>query len=161
MTDHQRKQALEEMKNIEIDFAKLREKIYQEKMDELDNEIEMIKNNQHPDFVESIKKLEAKKDERIRMANAWKRYQLQCIDNQFRIYYKELDSSRQSKINLSRKDLIEEVQNNRWKIYKDKRKIELNNLASSSGYEPSNKYKKRKTSKSEVSLLKSMRMSGK
>jgi len=45
--------------------------------------------------VESIKKIEAKKEERIRMANAWKRYQLECIENQFRIYYKELDSSRQ------------------------------------------------------------------
>ncbi len=29
------------------------------------------------------------------MAKAWKRYQLECIENQFRIYYKELDSSRQ------------------------------------------------------------------
>jgi len=99
-------------------------------MEELDNEIEMIKNSKfiyyklisiyyinfiwikllilciihltldtHPDLVESIKKIEAKKDERIRMANAWKRYQLECIDNQFRIYYKELDSSRQVSFN--------------------------------------------------------------
>jgi len=159
-SDNQRKQALEDMKNIEIDFAKLREKIYQEKMEELDNEIEMIKNNTHPDLVESIKKIEAKKDERIRMANAWKHYQLECIDNQFRIYYKELDSSRQSNINASRKDLMDEVQSNRWKIYKEKRKAELNHITSNSGYESVNKFKKRKTSKSEISLLKSMRMTG-
>ena len=45
--------------------------------------------------MESIKKIEAKKDERIKMAKAWKHYQLECIENHFRVYYKELDSTRQ------------------------------------------------------------------
>jgi hypothetical protein len=159
-SDDQRKQALQEMKNIEIDFAKLRERIYLEKLEELNNEIEMIKNDTHPDLVESIKKIKAKKDERIKMAEAWKRHQLECIENHFRVYYKELDSTRQSKINTTRKELMNKIQSNRWKIYNDKRNFELTKIASESGYEPASKNKKRKISKNEINILKSLRMTG-
>jgi len=40
------------------------------------------------------------------MAKAWKHYQLQCIENQFRVYYKELDSTRQVPINISYLNII-------------------------------------------------------
>ncbi|KAG0167249.1 Transcriptional regulatory protein, partial [Apophysomyces sp. BC1034] len=75
--DHRQRhtEALEALTHIEIEFARLREKMYQEKMKELNVEAEMISNGTHPEMIALMEKIETKKQQRINSAEAWRRQQ--------------------------------------------------------------------------------------
>ncbi|KAL0088449.1 hypothetical protein F4703DRAFT_1512081 [Phycomyces blakesleeanus] len=72
--------ALKALTFIEVEFARLRDKMYEEKMNELNEEATMIANGTHPELVALMEEIEAKKGKRIREAEAWRA----CQHNNFR-----------------------------------------------------------------------------
>ncbi|KAG1137478.1 hypothetical protein G6F38_011284 [Rhizopus arrhizus] len=69
------KEALDALTHIELEFARLRDKMYQEKMSELNDEALMIANGTHPELVSLMAEIEEKKGKRISSAEAWREHQ--------------------------------------------------------------------------------------
>ncbi|KAI9286589.1 hypothetical protein BC943DRAFT_226217 [Umbelopsis sp. AD052] len=69
------KEALLALTHIEVEFARLRETMYQEKMAELKEEMTLITDGTHPELVSLMEEIESKKRKRMDTAAAWCRYQ--------------------------------------------------------------------------------------
>lgn len=63
-----RQPALDALAILELKFALLRQRIYQDKMDELGKEEQMIQNGTHPEMLHTISELEKRRDKRIVLA---------------------------------------------------------------------------------------------
>ncbi|ORZ09874.1 hypothetical protein BCR42DRAFT_423241 [Absidia repens] len=64
------KEALEALSLIEVEFARLRQKVFDEKMEALYEEMVMIEKGIHPDQLEMMKEIEKKRHDCIEMATA-------------------------------------------------------------------------------------------
>ncbi|CAO3612840.1 unnamed protein product [Cunninghamella blakesleeana] len=80
MTDKDSEQfhqeAFEALTQIEIQFAKLRQKVFDEKMKELQKELIMIENGTHPDQITMMQEIDNKREYKIRRAKAKREIQL-------------------------------------------------------------------------------------
>lgn len=83
-SESRRKEALEHMSRIEKEFAELKDRLYQEKMTSLKKEIEQVTSGLHPEFAEHLNALEKKKSEKMRVADLWRHYQMDCVENFYR-----------------------------------------------------------------------------
>ncbi|KAI9264818.1 hypothetical protein BY458DRAFT_534235 [Sporodiniella umbellata] len=77
------KEALGALTQIEIEFARLRDKMYQEKMMELNDEANRIANGTHPELVSLMSEIEEKKGKRVSSAKAWRRHQYDNFKRQY------------------------------------------------------------------------------
>jgi len=77
------KKNLGNMEKIEKEFADLKEKFFNDKIEALKKEYEMIKNGTHQVFIKKSKELEEIRDHKIWAAEKWKEFQLQNIENIF------------------------------------------------------------------------------
>ncbi|KAI1317347.1 hypothetical protein EDD11_008527 [Mortierella claussenii] len=68
------KDALEALTSIEVEFANLRDKMYEERMTELDREVEMINAGTHPELSSLMQEIEQKREQRLRFADMGKKY---------------------------------------------------------------------------------------
>jgi hypothetical protein len=80
----QRKEAIQFLTEIEIDFAKLRDRLYEDKMSRLKSEFEMCLNGSHPELQSVYTKIDAHREEKIRLAALTQKYELECIDRKTR-----------------------------------------------------------------------------
>ncbi|KAK5815532.1 Sds3-like-domain-containing protein [Linnemannia elongata] len=76
--DHEMKQlhkdALDALTSIEIEFASLRDKMYEERMTELDREVEMINEGTHPELSSLMQEIEQKREHRLHIADMGRKY---------------------------------------------------------------------------------------
>ncbi|KAK3830085.1 MAG: Sds3-like-domain-containing protein [Linnemannia elongata] len=76
--DHEMKQlhkdALDALTSIEIEFASLRDKMYEERMTELDREVEMINDGTHPELSSLMQEIEQKREHRLHIADMGRKY---------------------------------------------------------------------------------------
>lgn len=80
----ERKEALSQLTDIEIEFAKLRDQIHADKMARYLAEIEMCAEGTHPDLENVCNDIQNVRDERIKRAEQRRKYQRICIDIQTR-----------------------------------------------------------------------------
>ncbi|KAJ1955994.1 Transcriptional regulatory protein, partial [Dispira parvispora] len=69
--DKVRKEALTTLGHIEEKFAKLREKLYMDKLHNLEEELRLVETNEHPDLVDRLSKLEARRTRCTQEARNW------------------------------------------------------------------------------------------
>ncbi|KAG0338607.1 hypothetical protein BG000_003702 [Podila horticola] len=79
------KEALEALTSIEVEFASLRDKMYEERMLELDKEVEMINNGTHPELSSLMQEIAQKREQRLQVADAGKRYKSDIAQSQFEV----------------------------------------------------------------------------
>ncbi|KAI8375936.1 uncharacterized protein BYT42DRAFT_614731 [Radiomyces spectabilis] len=108
------KEALEALTHIEIEFARLRDKMYKEKMAELNQEALMIANGTHPELVTLMEEIEEKKERRIRSAEAWRRYQHENFKQQFEGFEYQANVHFISQRQALRRQLLSTVNERRW-----------------------------------------------
>lgn len=80
--DEQRKSAVEELILIEEDFSVLRDKLYKDKLEFLEHELELCLDGSHPELLQIYYKVNEFYQDNIRMANATLNYSLKCINNE-------------------------------------------------------------------------------
>ncbi|KAJ1911894.1 hypothetical protein IWQ60_009917 [Tieghemiomyces parasiticus] len=66
-----RQDALEVLSQIEVNFAKLREQLYAEKSAELAEELRLLEDEQHPELVEALDRLERRRTKAFKQARHW------------------------------------------------------------------------------------------
>ncbi|KAF9095415.1 hypothetical protein BGX23_000552 [Mortierella sp. AD031] len=85
--DHEMKQlhrdALEALTSIEVEFANLRDKMYEERMAELDREVEMINDGTHPELSSLMQEIEQKREHRLHIADMRRKYKQDIAQNAF------------------------------------------------------------------------------
>ncbi|KAG0379939.1 hypothetical protein BGX24_010924 [Mortierella sp. AD032] len=85
--DHEMKQlhkdALDALTSIEIEFANLRDKMYEERMTELDREVEMINDGTHPELSSFMQEIEQKREHRLHIADMGRKYKSDIAQSAF------------------------------------------------------------------------------
>ncbi|KAG0271537.1 hypothetical protein BGZ95_000642 [Linnemannia exigua] len=98
-------EALEALSSIEVEFAHLRDKMYEERMLELETEVEMINEGTHPELSTLMKEIEDKRDQRLRVARAWRAHLNEISQAEFEIKEYQAHCTFQSKKRELRTDL--------------------------------------------------------
>ncbi|KAI8332448.1 Sds3-like-domain-containing protein [Chlamydoabsidia padenii] len=117
------KEALEALTHIEVEFARLREKMYEEKMAELNEEAIQIANGTHPELVTLMTEIEEKKDRRIRTAEAWRKYQHGNFQRQFEGAEYQANVQFISRKAAMRRDLLSTTNGKRWRLEDEQNKL--------------------------------------
>ncbi|CDR42455.1 CYFA0S09e03950g1_1 [Cyberlindnera fabianii] len=102
-----RKEAIQSLTEIEIDFAKLRDRLYEDKMARFKSELEMCLSGTHPELQSVYTKIDSHREEKVRLSSLNQKYRLECIHRQIRAqrtavhqqYYKKVSDHRAARIN--------------------------------------------------------------
>ncbi|KAH8550788.1 Sds3-like-domain-containing protein [Umbelopsis sp. PMI_123] len=117
------KEALLALTHIEVEFARLRETMYQEKMAELKEEMTLITDGTHPELVSLMEEIESKKRKRMDTAAAWCRYQQLNYRRQFEGFEYQANVHFIHKKNALRRDMINGLNDKRWKLDEERAKL--------------------------------------
>ncbi|KAF9277441.1 hypothetical protein BGZ68_009300 [Mortierella alpina] len=101
--------AMEALTTIEVDFANLRDKMYEERMLELDKEVEMINAGTHPELSTLMREIEDKREQRLRVAKAWRTHMGEIAQCEFEIKEYQAHCTYQSKKREHRTDMVQEL----------------------------------------------------
>jgi hypothetical protein len=80
--NEQRKMAIEELVSIEESFAELRDKLYHDKLNLLEHELQLCLEGSHPELSKICLKFNEFYEDNLRLANANLSYKLKCIDKE-------------------------------------------------------------------------------
>ncbi|SAM05160.1 hypothetical protein [Absidia glauca] len=122
-TQQRHKDALDALTHIEVEFARLREKMYQEKMAELNEEAIMIANGTHPELITLMAEIEEKKGRRISTAEAWRKYQHTNFRRQFEGFEYQANVHFISRKSAIRKELLATTHGKRWRLEDEQSKL--------------------------------------
>ncbi|KAI8578042.1 hypothetical protein K450DRAFT_248750 [Umbelopsis ramanniana AG] len=117
------KEALLALTHIEVEFARLRETMYQEKMAELKEEMTLITDGTHPELVSLMEEIESKKRKRMDTAAAWCRYQQLNYRRQYEGFEYQANVHFIHKKNALRRDMINGLNDKRWKLDEERAKL--------------------------------------
>lgn len=117
------KEALDALTHIELEFARLRDKMYQEKMSELNDEALMIANGTHPELVSLMAEIEEKKGKRISSAEAWREHQYANFKKQYEGFEYQANIHFMSQKNALRRDLLSDIHNKKWSMENERKKL--------------------------------------
>ncbi|KAG1444218.1 hypothetical protein G6F56_010387 [Rhizopus delemar] len=117
------KEALDALTQIELEFARLRDKMYQEKMTELNDEANMIANGTHPELVTLMTEIEDKKGKRISSAEAWRRHQYDNFKRQYEGFEYQANIHFMSEKNALRRELLSSINGKKWSVESERKKL--------------------------------------
>lgn len=116
-------EALIALTHIEVEFARLRETMYQEKMAELREEMTLIADGTHPELMSLMEEIETKKRKRMDTAAAWCKYQQLNYRRQYEGFEYQANVHFIHKRNALRRDMINGLNDKRWKLDEERAKI--------------------------------------
>ncbi|KAF9280448.1 hypothetical protein BGZ68_007233 [Mortierella alpina] len=105
-TKQMHKEALDALTSIEVEFANLRDKMYEERMTELDREVEMINDGTHPELSSLMQEIEQKREHRLRVAEMGRKYKTDIAQSHFVIQEYQAYCSFQSARRNARSEMV-------------------------------------------------------
>ncbi|KAJ3026115.1 hypothetical protein HK097_006527, partial [Rhizophlyctis rosea] len=122
------KEFSERIEKLNRDFYVNKETIYQDRLSYFRQEIREVQNGTHPDFEESITKLEQQRDEIIRRAELFRDYQLERVE---RLYESERETTvreyTQERQGL-REKMMAALEERKRKLKEDRDSFDINNF---------------------------------
>ncbi|KAG0000923.1 Transcriptional regulatory protein [Modicella reniformis] len=115
------KDALEALTSIEVEFATLRDKMYEERMTELDREVEMINAGTHPELSSLMQEIEQKREQRLRFAGMGRKYMIDISQSAYQVAEYRAHCTFQSARRTARTDMIRELGKKQQQILVDLR----------------------------------------
>lgn len=119
-----RKEAIALLTEIEIDFAKLRDKLYEDKMTRFVAEIEMCMDGTHPELANVSQQIEHIREEKINLAQRQRDYQRKCIDNQTRASRDQLHQQYMKDVADARSRLLTKTTEQWYSINRERRAMD-------------------------------------
>ncbi|KAF8934755.1 hypothetical protein BGZ47_010218 [Haplosporangium gracile] len=111
--DHEMKQlhkdALDALTSIEIEFASLRDKMYEERMTELDREVEMINDGTHPELSSLMQEIEQKREHRLHIADMGRKYKTDIAQSAYDVSEYQAHCTFQSARRTIRTQMVNEM----------------------------------------------------
>lgn len=117
----QRKEAVQFLTEIEIDFAKLRDRLYEDKMARFKSELEMCLNGSHPELQNVYSKIDSHREEKIRLASQSQKYKFECIDRKTRAQRTSIHQQYFKRISDFKSGYLKEITKEWYKINKERR----------------------------------------
>lgn len=117
------KEALDALTKIEVEFARLRDKMYQEKMSELNEEALMIAQGTHPELMAMMETIEKKKNQRIQTADAWRKYKRVSYQRQFEGLEYQANIDFVCGKNGLRRSILDTLNRKRWDLDTERDKL--------------------------------------
>ncbi|KAF9302417.1 hypothetical protein BGZ74_005387 [Mortierella antarctica] len=103
------REALEALTSIEVEFATLRDRMYDERMLELDREVDMINLGTHPELSSLMREIHEKREQRLQIARAWRTHKGEIAQCQFEIAEYQAHCTFQASRRNTRADLTREL----------------------------------------------------
>lgn len=123
--DDQRKEAIQELISIENDFLFLRDKLYKDKLNQLEHELELCLEGSHPELLQIYYKVNEFYQDNIRLAEATLNYSLKCINNETIATRTSIHQNFMKNLADSRNDIITETTSLWYKINKEWNYLDL------------------------------------
>ncbi|KAG0053197.1 hypothetical protein BGZ83_001508 [Gryganskiella cystojenkinii] len=105
-TKQMHKDALDALTSIEVEFANLRDKMYEERMLELDEEVEMINSGTHPELSSLMQEIEQKREQRLAVADMGKKHKTDIAQHQYDVTEYQAHCTFQSSRRNTRVELL-------------------------------------------------------
>ncbi|KXS10088.1 hypothetical protein M427DRAFT_37896 [Gonapodya prolifera JEL478] len=119
-----RKRALQLMTDIELVFAKLREKIYKEKMQAIEAEEIKVRDGSHPEITQRLRDMEVRKDYQLSRLAAWKERSILYVEGTWKDRRRRAHGHYKSLRRDLRDRLAEEAVSKRWKAAEEGRRMD-------------------------------------
>ncbi|KAK9245215.1 Sds3-like-domain-containing protein [Lipomyces tetrasporus] len=150
-----RKAAVTSLTEIEVEFAKLRDRLHDDKIVRLQAEIEMCLDGTHPELATVYDELAEARDKRISLADAHRKYRRRCIENQTRSYRTHIHQQFYKNGSNLRATMIQETTETWYKVNRERRAMDT--MVPFYGYRIPEKrsviYRQRQAQYNEIALL--------
>ncbi|KAK9322710.1 Sds3-like-domain-containing protein [Lipomyces orientalis] len=150
-----RKAAVSSLTEIEVEFAKLRDRLHDDKIVRLQAEIEMCLDGTHPELATVYDELAGARDKRISLADAHRKYRRRCIENQTRSYRTHIHQQFYKNGSNLRATMIQETTETWYKVNRERRAMDT--MVPFFGYRIPEKrsviYRQRQAQYNEIALL--------
>ncbi|CAG8778415.1 10326_t:CDS:2, partial [Acaulospora morrowiae] len=114
--DKPRTEIQEELKDIENDFAQLKNQVHRERIQELDKEIESINQGIHPEQILRMEEIDKKRLRRLEITALRKKYQeLHCQKQHDEARYRA-DYQFMADIRVLRKQILEDLERQKYRL---------------------------------------------
>eukprot|EP00127_Corallochytrium_limacisporum_P006510 Clim_evm41s229 gene=Clim_evmTU41s229 len=127
------RETMESMQAIEEEFSALKDRLYKEKLVELEEEMDQLKNGMHLDLLYYIQVLDQKRTERIKAAELYRRYQIENINAQYLFDKREAESSFQESKQEHYHTLLKILQEKRQKLEEEKTVMDISSISDDTG----------------------------
>lgn len=117
----QRKEAIQFLTEIEVDFAKLRDRLYEDKMSRFKSELEMCLNGSHPELQNVYTKIDSHREEKVRLASLSQKYKFECIDRKTRAQRTAIHQQYFKRVSDFKSGYLKELTEKWYKVNKERR----------------------------------------
>ncbi|CCH40529.1 Midasin [Wickerhamomyces ciferrii] len=120
----QRKEAIQYLTEIEIDFAKLRDRLYEDKMSRFKSELEMCLNGSHPELQNVYSKINSHTEEKIRLASLNQKYKFESIDRKTKAERTSIHQQFYKQVSDFRSSYLKDITKEWYQINKERRLLD-------------------------------------
>lgn len=117
--------ALKEITEIEYKFVELRQKLYDNKLQRLQTELQMCREGSHPDLQSYYQKIASIRDYKLRRAYQRQKYELKCIDKETRATRTFIHQDFIRHVSDIRNQLLNETTQEWYDINKERRDMDI------------------------------------
>ncbi|KAK9467319.1 Sds3-like-domain-containing protein [Lipomyces arxii] len=150
-----RKAAVSSLTEIEVEFAKLRDRLREDKVTRLQAEIDMCLDGTHPELSSFYDEIAQTRDERIQLADAHIKYRRRCVENQTRAIRTHIHQQYFKNVANLRADMIKQTTETWYRVNRERRAMDA--LVPFYGYKIPEKrsvqYRQRQAQYNEIAIL--------
>ncbi|KAH3678416.1 hypothetical protein WICMUC_001433 [Wickerhamomyces mucosus] len=121
----QKADAVKVLTEIEVEFAQLRDRLYEDKMARFQSELEMCSNGTHPELKAVYTKIDDHRNEKIRLASLNKKYKLQTIERRTRASRTAVHQQFIKSVSDFRTKYVKRITEDWYKINKERRTMDI------------------------------------
>ncbi|RPB24744.1 hypothetical protein L211DRAFT_848575 [Terfezia boudieri ATCC MYA-4762] len=120
-----RKAAADALTQIELEFAKLRDKLYEERISDIDEEIRLVNEGTHPELVTMMEAVNKRRDDKIRLYNTQLRYALHSQHTTMTATRSQLHSQYAQHVREIRERYLDRVSEGLYQIQRERRATDM------------------------------------
>eukprot|EP01137_Pigoraptor_chileana_P012708 Opistho-2@4426 len=115
----------ERMAALRKEFVSVKDKYYLDKAQKIDSEIAQLQNGDHSELKRRLEGLEKSRSERIRIAELYRKFQMENITNQFASEKKEAETEFTNKKKEAADELLQELIERKRKLEDEKNNVDI------------------------------------
>lgn len=120
-----RQDALKALTKIEVDFAHLRQALYENKLAKLQNELQMCLDGSHPQLQSYYQKIASIRDFKLKRVYQRQKYELECIDKETKCTRTSIHQEFYKNVSDLRHNLLSHTTQRWYDINKERREMDV------------------------------------
>ncbi|KAI5808130.1 Sds3-like-domain-containing protein [Peziza echinospora] len=120
-----RKSAMDALTQIELEFAALRDKLFEERISDIDEEIRLVNEGKHPELMAMMEAVDKRRDDKIRLYNTQLKYSVQSQENSMKATRAQLHSQYAQHVREIRERYLDRVSEGLYQIQRERRASDM------------------------------------